>query len=72
MREIQAVGGILRADFLGLGWDQLALLPFTPTLEAKGALAAIGVTDGTKLWAYDSCVAVRVCVPVRNEGNASH
>ncbi len=61
IREIQAVGGVLRGDCLGRGWDQLALLPFTPKtgLDARGVLAGAGLlTNGARLWAHGRCVAV--------------
>lgn len=68
MGEICGVGRVLLGDCLGLGWDQLALLPpesnadadADDTLGTKKLLAAAGVTDGRRLWAFGRCVAVRV------------
>lgn len=48
LREFQGLAGMLRGDFLGYGWDQLALLPSSSsTLDGMGEVA---LTDLVHVW----------------------
>ena len=63
LREFQGIASLLRGDFLGSGWDQLALLPppsssSSLSSSSSSSMGEVGLTDLVHVWGHKGCCTI--------------